>query len=513
MTHGKSLICICLVGGCGALAITRAGDARVPRLDVETSHFDGDPGWIATNASPAPRAASPKRQDFGYQPTNRAGKAAGEIGGVVWRDLRTAYYGAKVGPFTFDDSLACSGTLVLADAKARVGYQTASTVFVGFFGHDAAGWRPRNFVGFRLEGARDPPGALVEISYGTARGTSGGAFVDALGGNGQEKLVRDLDQKALLRLAADGRKHDWEFRYDASGGRGKSGRVSLTFDGRRTDFDLPAADRARGAKFDRCGIFNAELPGDEMTVYLDDMTINGRHFDFSLDPHWDGAGNRATVERPVDYGDASLGFSPTSHAGGRRPGEVGGRLWRVGPEETLHHSTYAAATGPLSLEDHLVASGRLSSPKFNIDSGAHFGWFNSEAQGWPPKNFVGVYLDTLSSDGRFATPMYGTAAATLAKPATHEGPMLGARLADPSQYFESDGRPYDWELEYDPLANGGLGAVTLKFAGKTVTVPVSAEDRRAGATFDRFGLFNMQDNNGKDCLLYLDDVTYTVRRK
>ncbi len=31
-----------------------------------------------------------------------------------------------------------------------------------------------------------------------------------------------------------------------------------------------------------------------------------------------------------------------------------------------------------------------------------------------------------------------------------------------------------------------------------------------GASFNRFGIFNMQDNNGKEALVYFDDLDYTV---
>jgi hypothetical protein len=47
---------------------------------------------------------------------------------------------------------------------------------------------------------------------------------------------------------------------------------------------------------------------------------------------------------------------------------------------------------------------------------------------------------------------------------------------------------------------------------KSTTLDVPAEHRAAGAVFNRFGLFNAQGNNGKDTVLYLDDLEYTVER-
>jgi hypothetical protein len=44
---------------------------------------------------------------------------------------------------------------------------------------------------------------------------------------------------------------------------------------------------------------------------------------------------------------------------------------------------------------------------------------------------------------------------------------------------------------------------------KTVLNP-GAGARAEGAEFDLFGLFNMQDKNGKDCVIYLDELSYTA---
>ena len=129
----------------------------------------------------------------------------------------------------------------------------------------------------------------------------------------------------------------------------------------------------------------------------------------------------------------------------------------------------------------MVARGKLRIPRFSVDSGAHFGWFNAKEQGWPPKNFAGVYLDSLTRIGRFATPMYGTSKAA------------GVGIAPPRLLFVPDGRTYAWTLD-----------------GESITLNLEPGHKAQGAAFDRFGLFNMQDNNGKDCVLYLDDLSYTT---
>jgi hypothetical protein len=64
---------------------------------------------------------------------------------------------------------------------------------------------------------------------------------------------------------------------------------------------------------------------------------------------------------------------------------------------------------------------------------------------------------------------------------------------------------------FDPEAQGGNGAVTVTLGARSATLPLPAGARAEGAAMDRFGLFNMQDNNGKHCEVYLDDLTYTAR--
>src|SRR5687767_1793876 len=93
---------------------------------VET--FDRDPGWEGVNNRVVPKAYPTVAQDFGYNAgTNHAGDARGEMGGVVTRASRPAYYGDKVGPLTLDQKLGASGTFAFTKTSGGAG------VFVGFF--------------------------------------------------------------------------------------------------------------------------------------------------------------------------------------------------------------------------------------------------------------------------------------------------------------------------------------------------------------------------------------------
>jgi hypothetical protein len=469
---------------------------------IKTEPFDRDPGWDAVR-NQVEMPAPVKRQDYGYQ-TGPEGQRFGRIGGVVWRSIQPSHYGMRLAPVTLEHAFSASGTVALTQSTTTLGYQNGSTLFVGFFNAREQGWRPVNFVGYRLEGYNQPDGANVEISYGTRLWTSGGAFVNARGGS-QERKVRDLDHDELLRLAPDGRRHTWSLQYDPNEG---AGTITLEFDGAVTTQELRPEHRRQGALINRFGLFSAQLPGNELTAYLDDLVIDGRRIDLSRDPDWEGRGNRAFAD-PVHYGANDFGYRRTRRAGGR-PGEISGRLWRVQEPESKGY--YGDDVGSLTLDDPLFAEGRLAFSQFSVDTGMHIGWFNSREQGWPPKNFVGIYLDSYSVLGRFMTPMYGTRNAR-----REQGPegntLLGAGMGAMDTLIYPDGRSYRWALRYDPAAENGHGAITVTLDGRSTTVQLSPSARAEGAEMNRFGVFNMQDNNGKDCVFHLDDLRYTTARQ
>ena len=131
----------------------------------------------------------------------------------------------------------------------------------------------------------------------------------------------------MLRIAPDAARHSFACRYDpaANGGRGE---IALTIDGQSWTLPVREEHRKAGATFDRFGIFNQQIPGRAMVVYFDDLEVNGQRDEFAADPQWEGKGNNDVFEDPVLYGTNDFGYSPTSFAGGK-PGEIGGRFWRV----------------------------------------------------------------------------------------------------------------------------------------------------------------------------------------
>ncbi len=235
-------------------------------------------------------------------------------------------------------------------------------------------------------------------------------------------------------------------------------------------------------------------PGNALTIYFGDLEYDGMADDFTKDPGWVGANNRAKIENPP-VGAHDFGFSPTtSFAGGQR-GEMGGDLWRSGK-----YGYYADRIGPLSLEDRLEARGKVVLKVGAPDSNVYLGWFSSTDKTRPPVesgNFLGVHVGGPTRIGHYFIPRCATAKGTMAK--VEKGPVL------------TPGKVFDWSLLYDPTANDGQGQLRVTLGKETVTLALKKGLKTEGARFDRFGLFN-STIGGQLVRIYLDDLTYTSAR-
>ncbi len=486
---------ISIAVGLLSVAASTVGSAAPTRTTTQTETFDRDPQWDGHNNRQTPHDPPMVVQDFGYSRTKHTGNHPGEIGGCVSASLRPAWYGKVIGRKSLDDALSVSGTLCVLDAKSIRGWQTSANIYVGWFtavDRDLI-WRPRNFIGFRLQSSNEPDGCVVELSYGTGAWQAGGAFVNAAGGI-QQKNVRDLETSKMLRIPPDGSTHHWSLRYDPLGGGG-AGEIVFMFDGNETRLKLRDEHRKIGATFDHFGIFPPRIPGRHIVAYFGDLVIAGKAEDLSKDPGWESAGNRERFQDSAQYAYNNFGFSKTSHAGGT-PGELGGRFFSCNPDEDQFKACYGAPVGKLTLENQLAASGKFVAREHSTDATFALGWFNSRKQGWPIENFVGVYFDSYSPEGRIIEPLYGTSEGT-------------NQRGDGCLTFEP-GKPYAWTLDYDPDGAGGRGEITFTIGSQRVTKALKEGEKGKGALFDRFGVFNMQWANSKWCDVYLDDLTYTV---
>jgi hypothetical protein len=483
------------------------GGAEEPpkKMALKTESFDKDPGWEGHNNRIAPGRIPTVTQDFGYSKTNFAGRAPGELGGLVARASEPAYYADQIGPVTLDETLSASGTFALTKTAAGGG------IFFGFFRAEqpGAGGRPIGSLGMNLDCERG--GARLAVRLITGRNQSCGTFVTPfLPGKFRPTPIR-----------ADGTRYRWALDYDprGAGGRGQF-RFTLRGDAPKpgeysnadlpeshkqearrcfpdvTAFtvDLPEGYRQQGTTFDHFGLMNMMKPGGRMAIYFDDLRYLGRTQDFSRDPKWDASGNRATY-RSKDVGGAhDFGFSATNYAGGA-PGEAGGTFWRSGK-----YAYYADRVGPLTLDDRLEASGKVVLRSGGPDSDMFLGWFNGANKDQPPTqagHFLGVHVGGPTRVGHYFHPSLATAGRARSQAAA--GPVL------------TPGKVYEWSAVYDPAAGGGNGAITVALGKESVTLTLKKGMKAQGARFDRFGVFT-SNVGGQIVRVYLDDLRYTAAR-
>jgi len=411
-------------------------------------NFSTDPGWDARGNQRIAGSAK-VLQDFGYSPTNNAGVSLGEIGGRISRSTTPAHYASPVDALGLDDFMSASGSIALLDDRD-------GGTFIGWFNASRQGWRPVNFLGFRLDGAN------LHVAYTTGTWRAMGM--------------------ATGETLEIGTSYRWELLYDplANGGKGT---LSLAFGGEEYTLDLLPGHSEEGAMLDRFGIFNLQEPGGYQEVYLDDLDICGRHYDFDSDPGWDGKGNRASFTDRELRGTQRFGHVNSSHAGGGR-GEIGGLIWRIESQ-----AFYGDDVGSLTLDDQLSASGRLSVVQASSDSGFLFGWFNEGNRGWAPPNFLGFVVEGPSRVGHYFRLMY--VGGDGSKGESEENPII-----------IPNGTEHLWRITYDPDDRIFSGVLDGEYVIETCL------PGEVNATFNRFGILNLQEG-GHEIEAYLDDLSYT----
>ena len=456
--------------------------------------FNSDPSWAGVNnhAIPVPCTRS-ITQEFRYcaPPSHYAGgSAAGEIGGKIYRRFIGGYY-AKILPTakTFNDTLTASGRFSV-DAGG-----SASAAMWGWFNStNNTGWRQPNTLAVRLDGNASPEGFSARFEYGSRDWHTAGTGNLSFG-----------SPAASTHPWGDGQSYTWKLSYNPSG-NGGNGQITLEI-GKNTvtntfTLNLAAGDKARGAVFNRFGMFSRQLDGEWMTVHMDDLVLDGVEEDFSTDPGWEGVGNEGIfTDCDVEYWH-NFGYSPTSRAGGSS-GEVGGTMYRTEDDEPWNTAYYGAVVpGSLTLTNELQATGRVAMVRGASDSGLLLGWFdsakatNAGVGGYCPTNFVGILLEGLSASGWYFRGFYRNSAGTKGDGA-------------PGPFIVPDGTQHSWTCQYWPTANGGDGSITVTLDGQVNTLNLAAGVKAAGATFDRFGLMNYQ-KGGHGLEAYFDDIRHST---
>jgi hypothetical protein len=278
------------------------------------------------------------------------------------------------------------------------------------------------------------------------------------------------------------------------------------------------------------GVLGVTLPLSAVIVRADDppaLVLKTEHFD--TDPGWEGFNNRVVPEQAKSV-TQDFGYSPTRFAAGEK-GELGGRVQRAG-KPAFYADTMAVKT----LNDKLSASGSFALTATSTNSGVFFGWFNAEQPrgSGRPLNSLGLDFDGEGHGARLAVRMISGTNRTCG---TFVTPFIPGKFRPTP--IRPDGTRYTWTLSYDPEANGGNGrfVFTIKSHGDkpeeldaknlpadmperqkqealsrfpnvtTFTVDLPAEVRKAGATFDHFGLMNMM-KPGKALSIQFGDLQH-----
>ena len=71
-----------------------------------------------------------------------------------------------------------------------------------------------------------------------------------------------------------------------------------------------------------------------------------------------------------------------------------------------------------------------------------------------------------------------------------------------------DGHVHTWSLDYTPQSGPRPGRITVRLDDETGVLEVDPIHAAQGATFDRFGLFNMQAG-GHHVEVYLDELSFS----
>src|SRR5687767_14656018 len=185
---------------------------------------------------------------------------------------------------------------------------------------------------------------------------------------------------------------------------------------------------------------------------------------FNYNPSWDALNNTTSPQ--------NFGYSATSHTGGGDSFEAGGTIVR----EDNPRAYYGANIGTLSLNDPLKMTGTLN-PHTPGGGTIFLGFFNNANGGHPQNNSLGLYLDGQNTfTNAYIRATSGTGVDHRTGPHTTFAPNTNL----------------NYELLYNPAANGGNGAITMKINnGTPFTSNLPAGLKSSGATFNRFGIHNI----------------------
>jgi len=458
---------------------------------IREENFDQEPaGWEGVNNRNTHFAPKTVTQDFGYSAsTHHAGGQQGEIGGKINPAGEAAYYGYRLpNPLTLEAPSSASGKILVARGPNHF--------LLGFFNADTLNeWRTPNTLAARINGRGD--GFHCHVEYCTSRWRCEAGVIG--------KIVRG--QRIEAAKIPGGQVYEWQLAYDPTGAEG-SGLLAFTLDGKTATCPVLKEHRADGATFTHFGLLPILKTWDSAgEVWIDEVTINGRRFDFTEDPQWDERNNRRTYETKDTRPRFDFGWSPTRWAGGKAAGELGGLIFRGDCRDPDRLAAYGARLSTLTLDTPLYACGKVSMLRGVTDSTASIGFYNST---WSlrsnpgqdqsiPMDYVGINIEGPSSEGFFFYPVYRVHG-DVAK-------ALGGGSGKAPRIYP-DRKVHDWMLKYDPAGANGHGQITVSLDEQTCTLDLEPDARKIGASFDRFGICTPWID-GNSVTVFFDDLQYT----
>ena len=461
------------------------------QAETYTENFDQEPAnWEGINNRSTHFAPKTVTQNFGYSAsTHHAGGQPGEIGGKINPAGEAAYYGYRLpDPLTLDAPSSASGKILVERGPGHF--------LLGFFNADTLNeWRTPNTLVARINSRGD--GFHCHVEYCTSRWRCEAGVIGA--------IVRG--QRIEAAEIPGGQVYEWQLAYDPKGAEG-SGLLTFTLDGKTATCPILKEHRADGATFTYFGLLPIPKTWDGAgEVWIDEVTINGRRFDFSEDPKWNERDNRRTYETNDTRPRFDFGWSRTHWAGGKAAGELGGLIFRGDCRDPRRLAAYGARLSTLTLNTPLYARGKVSMIRGVTDSTASIGFYHSTwslhsslAQDQSiPMDYIGINIEGPSSEGFFFYPVYRVHGRVAGS--------LGGRSGKAPRIYP-DRKVHDWLLEYNPAGAGGRGQITVGLDGQTCTLDLEPGAKAIGALFNRFGICTPWID-GNSVTVFFDDIEYT----
>jgi hypothetical protein len=220
------------------------------QINGERFSFDSDPKWEGKgNRTEFRDHVRRPFHDFGHTPEK-------QVGGIIWRDERPAFYGKSIPPLTLNDSFFASGTITFRSAGSDSG------AYFGFFNAESK----RNKLSFDLHA--QPTNMVAIMVEGPSR--IGHYFRAGY----RNALGEGMFEGSGPTIKPDGQLHRWSMRYDPKS-KDSDGEIVVIFDDKTQTTRVRKDHKSAGGRFDRFGIVNIQSGGHHVEFYLDELQFTG----------------------------------------------------------------------------------------------------------------------------------------------------------------------------------------------------------------------------------------------